>query len=109
MKSFLFILLMALITTTINQHYLQLTQSTPTSCVGGSSSLVMQENACNLLGKKADCKARIEVNLQWKRFYSDELRYRVCVQLSTKGVKTVNKYGSIDAGAKRFGVDLTKF
>ncbi|KAL7516146.1 hypothetical protein ACHAWX_001194 [Stephanocyclus meneghinianus] len=50
-----------------------------------------------------------EVNLQWKWFYSDELRYRVCVQLSTKGVKTVNKYRSIDAGAKRFGVDLTKF
>ena len=49
------------------------------------------------------------VNLQWKRFYSDELGRRVRLRLSTKGIKTVNKYGSIDAAAKKFGVDLNKF
>lgn len=49
------------------------------------------------------------MNLQWKRFYSDELGRRVRMRLSTKGIKTVNKYGSIDAAAKKFGVDLAKF
>jgi len=48
----------------------------------GSSSLVMRERACDLLGKTANRKARVvtfshkrihkvqQVNLQWKRFYS---------------------------------------
>ncbi len=49
------------------------------------------------------------MNLQWKRFYSDDLGRNVRVRLSTKGIKTVNKYGSIDAAAKKFGLDLTKF
>lgn len=81
----------------------------------------MRERACDLLGKTANRKARVVtfshrrihkvqgVNLQWKRFYSDELGRRVRLRLSTKGIKTVNKYGSIDAAAKKFGVDLNKF
>jgi large subunit ribosomal protein L28 len=124
MKSFLAVLLVALIATTATAFTgtpLQLTRSTPASRAGGSSSLVMRERACDLLGKTANRKARVvtfshrrihkvqEVNLQWKRFYSDELGRRVRLRLSTKGIKTVNKYGSIDAAAKKFGVDLAKF
>ena len=124
MKSFLAVLLVALIATTATAFTgtpLQLTRSTPASRTSGSSSLVMRERACDLLGKTANRKARVvtfshrrihkvqEVNLQWKRFYSDELGRGVRLRLSTKGIKTVNKYGSIDAAAKKFGVDLAKF
>ena len=74
-----------------------------------------------MLGKKPNRQARVvtfshkrikkvqEVNLQWKRFFSDDLNRNVRLRLSTKGIKTVNKMGSIDAAAKKFDVDLTKF
>lgn len=76
---------------------------------------------CDLLGKKPNRQARVvtfshkrikkvqEVNLQWKRFFSDQLNRNVKLRLSTKGIKTVNKLGSIDAAAKKFDIDLTKF
>mmetsp|Transcript_12948 Transcript_12948/g.23811 ORF Transcript_12948/g.23811 Transcript_12948/m.23811 type:complete len:125 (+) Transcript_12948:100-474(+) len=85
------------------------------------STLVMRERKCDLLGKSANRKARVvtfshkrihkvqQVNLQWKRFYSDSLGRRVRLRLSTKGIKTVNKYGGIDAAAKKFGVNLAKY
>merc|ERR1719282_366370 len=85
------------------------------------STLVMRERACDLLGKTANRKARVvtfshkrihkvqQVNLQWKRFYSDDLGRQVRLRLSTKGIKTVNKYGSIDAAARKFGVNLASF
>lgn len=124
MKSVIALLLAALIATTtaFTGTPLQLTRSTPASrAMNGSSSLVMRERACDLLGKTANRKARVvtfshkrihkvqQVNLQWKRFYSDELGRRVRMRLSTKGIKTVNKYGSIDAAAKKFGVNLAKY
>ena len=124
MKSTIAILLAALIATAtaFTGTPLQLTRSTPASrATNGSSSLVMRERACDLLGKTANRKARVvtfshkrihkvqQVNLQWKRFYSDELGRRVRMRLSTKGIKTVNKYGSIDAAAKKFGVNLEKY
>ena len=123
MKSAIALLIVALIATAtaFTGTPLQLTRSTPASRANGSSSLVMRERACDLLGKTANRKARVvtfshkrihkvqQVNLQWKRFYSDELGRRVRMRLSTKGIKTVNKYGSIDAAAKKFGVDLAKF
>ncbi len=49
------------------------------------------------------------MNLHWKRFFSDELGRQVRLRLSTKGIKTVNKYGGIDAAAKKFGVNLADF
>ncbi|KAL7505659.1 hypothetical protein ACHAXN_003104 [Cyclotella atomus] len=123
MKSVIALLVAALIATAtaFTGTPLQLTRSTPAARASGSSSLVMRERACDLLGKKANRKARVvtfshkrihkvqQVNLQWKRFYSDELGRSVRLRLSTKGIKTVNKYGSIDAAAKKFGVNLTKF
>jgi len=81
----------------------------------------MRARVCDLLGKEANRKARVvtfshkrihkvqQVNLQWKKFYSDELGRKVRLRLSTKGIKTVNKYGSIDAAAKKFNLDLNKF
>eukprot|EP00593_Proboscia_inermis_P002747 CAMPEP_0171295918 /NCGR_PEP_ID=MMETSP0816-20121228/4577_1 /TAXON_ID=420281 /ORGANISM="Proboscia inermis, Strain CCAP1064/1" /LENGTH=83 /DNA_ID=CAMNT_0011768963 /DNA_START=268 /DNA_END=519 /DNA_ORIENTATION=+ len=83
--------------------------------------MVMRTRVCDLLGKKANRKARVvtfsnkrihkvqEVNLQWKKYFSEELKRNVRLRLSTKGMKTVNKYGSIDAAAKKFGVELKKF
>ena len=49
------------------------------------------------------------MNLQWKPFYSDDLGREVPSRLSTKGIKTVNKYGGIDAAAKKFGVNLAQY
>ena len=92
-----------------------------TSSTARRSTLVMRERACDLLGKTANRKARVitfsnkhihkvqQVNLQWKRFYSDDLGRQVRLRLSTKGIKTVIKYGSIDAAAKKFGVNLAKY
>ena len=80
----------------------------------------MRARVCDLLGKTGNRQARVvtfshkrikkvqQVNLQWKRFASDALGRSVRLRLSTKGIKTVNKMGSIDAAAKKFGVDLTK-
>lgn len=81
----------------------------------------MRARECDLLGKTANRRARVvsfshrrikkvqHVNLQWKRFYSDELARNVRLRLSTKGIKTVNKMGGIDKAAKKFDVDLSKF
>uniref|UniRef100_A0A7S2HHS0 50S ribosomal protein L28 n=1 Tax=Helicotheca tamesis TaxID=374047 RepID=A0A7S2HHS0_9STRA len=87
----------------------------------GASSMVMRARECDLLGKKANRKARVvtfshkrihkvqAVNLHWKRYQSDELGRTVRLRLSTKAIKTVAKYGSIDAAARKFGLDLSKF
>lgn len=81
----------------------------------------MRARVCDLLGKTPNRQARVvtfshrrikkvqEVNLQWKRFYSDALGRNVRMRISTKGIKTVNKMGSVDAAAKKFGIDLAKF
>lgn len=81
----------------------------------------MRARVCDLLGKEPNRQARVvtfshkrikkvqHVNLQWKRFFSDELGRKVRLRLSTKGIKTVNKMGSIDAAAKKFEIDLNKF
>lgn len=83
--------------------------------------MVMRARFCDLLGKKPNRAARVvtfshrrikkvqEVNLQWKRFFSEDLNRNVRLRLSTKGIKTVDKMGGIDAAAKKFNVDLTKF
>ena len=96
-------------------------RTSPATKASTRSTMVMRERACDLLGKKANRKARVvtfshkrihkvqNVNLQWKRFYSDDLGRQVRLRLSTKGIKTVNKYGSIDAAAKKFGVNLAKY
>ena len=81
----------------------------------------MRARVCDLLGKKPNRQARVvtfshkrnkkvqHVNLQWKRYYSDNLGRTVRLRLSTKGMKTVTKYGSIDAAADKMGVDISKF
>jgi large subunit ribosomal protein L28 len=81
----------------------------------------MRTRICDLLGKKANRQARVvtfshkrikkvqEVNLQWKKFYSEQLSRNVRLRISTKGIKTVNKMGSVDVAAKKFGLDLTQF
>mmetsp|Transcript_18034 Transcript_18034/g.41020 ORF Transcript_18034/g.41020 Transcript_18034/m.41020 type:complete len:82 (-) Transcript_18034:255-500(-) len=81
----------------------------------------MRARFCDLLGKKPNRQARVvtfshtrnkkvqHVNLQKKRYYSDDLKRTIRLRLSTKGIKTVNKYGSIDAAAKALKVDISKF
>ncbi|KAG7360249.1 50S ribosomal protein L28 [Nitzschia inconspicua] len=87
----------------------------------GASSMEMRARVCDLLGKTPNRQARVvtfshkrikkvqHVNLQWKRFFSESLNRNVRLRLSTKGIKTVNKMGGIDAAAKKFDVDLAKF
>jgi large subunit ribosomal protein L28 len=81
----------------------------------------MRARICDLLGKRPNRQARVvtfshrrikkvqEVNLQWKRFFSEQLGREVKLRLSTKGIKTINKMGSVDAAAKKFGVELKDF
>jgi large subunit ribosomal protein L28 len=80
----------------------------------------LYERKCDLLGKTANRKARVvtfshkrihkvqNINLQKKRYYSDNLKRTIMLRVSTKGIKTINKYGSVDAAAKKLGVDLSK-
>jgi len=87
----------------------------------GASSMEMRARVCDLLGKKPNRQARVvtfshkrnkkvqHVNLQWKRYFSEDLGRNVRMRLSTKGMKTVVKYGSIDAAAAKLGVDIAKY
>jgi large subunit ribosomal protein L28 len=87
----------------------------------GASSMEMRARVCDLLGKTPNRQARVvtfshrrikkvqHVNLQWKRFFSEALNRNVKLRVSTKGIKTVDKMGGIDAAAKKFKVDLAKF
>ncbi|CAJ1962859.1 unnamed protein product [Cylindrotheca closterium] len=97
------------------------TQQRAPVVTSGAGSMEMRARVCDLLGKKPNRQARVvtfshrrikkvqHVNLQWKRFFSESLGRKVRLRLSTKGIKTVNKLGSIDAAAKKFDVDLKKF
>ena len=49
------------------------------------------------------------LNLQKVKYTSVALNRVVKMRLSTKGLKTVAKYGGIDEAAKKFGIDLRKF
>lgn len=81
----------------------------------------MRARVCDLLGKKPNRTANVvtfsnkknrkvqHVNLQWKRYASEDLGRTIKLRISTKGIKTVNKYGGIDAAAKKLGVDISKF
>jgi large subunit ribosomal protein L28 len=81
----------------------------------------MRARVCDLLDKSSNRQARVvtfshkrikkvqQVNLQWKVFFSEELGRNVRLRLSTKGIKTVAKYGGIDAAAKKFDKDFSKF
>ena len=124
MRSATTALLLALVVATATAFTgtpLNIARSSPASRSSSRSTLEMRTRTCDLLGKTANRKARVvtfshkrihkvqQVNLQWKRFFSDDLGRNVRLRLSTKGIKTVNKYGSIDAAAKKFGLDLGKF
>jgi large subunit ribosomal protein L28 len=81
----------------------------------------MRARVCDLLGKTPNRQARVvtfshkrvkkvqHVNLQWKRFFSEDLKRNVRLRVSTKGIKTINKMGSVDAAAKKFEIDLKRF
>merc|ERR1712087_460920 len=87
----------------------------------GAASMEMRARVCDLLGKRPNRQARVvtfshkrnktvqHVNLQWKKYFSDDLGRNVRMRVSTKGMKTVVKYGSIDAAAAKLGVDISKF
>lgn len=74
---------------------------------------------CQILGKVDNRKARSvsfshvrtkrlqKVNLHWRRLWWEEGKCFVLLRLSTKGLKTVTKYGLHQAAVK-FGLDLTK-
>jgi len=47
-------------------------------------------------------------NLQTKRFFSPELNRQVRMKVACSTIRTIRKLG-IDATAKKYGVDLSKF
>ncbi|KAG5188698.1 50S ribosomal protein L28 [Tribonema minus] len=104
--------------------------SAPTSFTGthlashtasaASSALVMRTRSCDLTGKSANRKARVvtfshtrnhkvqEVNLHTKRMFVPSLMRTVTLRLSTKALRTIDKYG-LEEAAKKYDCDLTKF
>lgn len=48
------------------------------------------------------------MNLQKRKMFWEEGNRWVRLRLSTKGIKTIDKYG-LHTAAKKFGVDLVKF
>jgi large subunit ribosomal protein L28 len=49
-----------------------------------------------------------EVNLHTKRLFVPTLRRQVTMRLSTKALRTIDKYG-IEEAAKKYECDLSKF
>ncbi len=96
------------------------TASTAYTTVRKSGVMVMRERKCELLGKRANRQARLVsfshirsktsqgVNLHEKRVWWAEGSKFVRLRLSTKGWRTVKKYGLNKAFAK-FGIDLHQF
>ncbi|CAM9255166.1 unnamed protein product [Ascophyllum nodosum] len=80
----------------------------------------MRSRQCDLLGKTPNRKARVvtfshkrihkvqHVNLQKRRLFWEEGNRWVRLRLSTKGIKTIDKYG-LHRAAKKFGLNLVKF
>ncbi|CAM9292328.1 unnamed protein product [Ectocarpus fasciculatus] len=91
-----------------------------TSVTSPTSSLQMRARNCDLLGKKPNRKARVvtfshkrihkvqHLNLQWRKMYWEEGKRFVRLRLSTKAIKTIDKYG-LNKAAKKFNLDLVKF
>ncbi|CAM9125145.1 unnamed protein product [Hapterophycus canaliculatus] len=90
------------------------------TAVPTSSGLQMRARNCDLLGKTPNRKARVvtfshtrihkvqHLNLQWRKLYWEEGKRFVRLRLSTKGIKTIDKYG-LNKAAKKFNLDLVKF
>ncbi|CAM9361686.1 unnamed protein product [Choristocarpus tenellus] len=94
--------------------------TSPIPAVTSTNSVQMRTRVCDLLGKRANRKARVvtfskkrihkvqEVNLQVRKMHWPEGKRMVRLRVSTKGIKTIKKYG-LHAAAIKFGLDLTKF
>lgn len=91
-----------------------------TSSPARKSVTVMRERKCELLGKRANRQCRLVsfshirtkksqgVNLHEKRVWWAEGSKFVRLRLSTKGWRTVKKYG-LNQAFKKFEVDLHQF
>lgn len=51
-------------------------------------------------------KYKQKPNLQWKRFFVPELNKTVRLRVSTTAIRTISKYGLLDA-MKRYGVSAS--
>lgn len=80
----------------------------------------MRARICDLTGKKPNRQAMVvtfshkrnkkvqHVNLQSKKLYWDEGHRYVKIRVSTKGLRTIEKYG-LHVAAKKYDMDLSKF
>lgn len=94
--------------------------SGPAARRAGRSAVVMRARNCDLTGKKPNRDAMVvtfshkrnhkvqHVNLQNRRFWWEEGSRYVRMRVSTKGLKTIKKYG-LETAAKKYEVDLSKF
>mmetsp|Transcript_24386 Transcript_24386/g.33387 ORF Transcript_24386/g.33387 Transcript_24386/m.33387 type:complete len:129 (-) Transcript_24386:494-880(-) len=86
----------------------------------GRGSMSMRARICDLTGKTPNRQAMVvtfshkrnkkvqHVNLQSKKLYWDEGSRYVKIRVSTKGLRTIEKYG-LHAAAKKYDMDLSKF
>tara|TARA_B100000524_G_scaffold62193_2_gene28726 strand:+ start:547 stop:783 length:237 start_codon:yes stop_codon:yes gene_type:complete len=74
---------------------------------------------CDITGKRANNANRVTFsnkhnaywqypNLQTKRFFSEELNRTVKLKVACSTIRTIRKLG-LDATAKKFNCDLSKF
>ena len=97
-----------------------LSQANAPSIQSRKNAMIMRERKCDLLGKRANRQARIvtfshrrikkvqEVNLHTKKMFWEEGKKFVRLRLSSKGLRTIKKYG-LDSAARKFEVNLHKF
>lgn len=77
--------------------------------LSGPSVFVFHRSFVSLLVPRMSNRLQVqEVNLQKRRLYWPEADRWVRLRLSTKGIKTIDKYG-LDKAARKFGLDLKKF
>lgn len=84
------------------------------------SAVSMRARVCDLTGKKPNRQAmtvtfshkrnkRVQaVNLQTRKLWWEEGNRYVSLRISTKALRTIEKYG-LDRAAKKYELDLSKF
>lgn len=92
----------------------------PRTARAAAATQLKMGRVCDLTAKSANRKARVvtfshkrnktvqHVNLQKKRLFWEEGNRFVTMRISTKALRTIEKYG-LQTAAGKYGIDLRKF
>merc|ERR1711967_223596 len=76
--------------------------------IASRSAAIEMSRICDISGKRANNAYWQYPNLQTKRFFSEELNRTVKLKVACSTIRTIRKLG-VDATAKKYNVDLSKF